>query len=217
MRKALNWTLQHVTQNLGFLLALFILFASRSSLADWYLVPTGSMQPTIVEGDRIIVNKMAYHLELPFTDISLIDMDSPQRGDIVVFNSKAADNRLVKRVIGLPGDEVALLNNQLFINGEAIELETDATNGAITEHLGDKSHRLQFIAVRQAMDNFAPVTVPAKHYLVMGDNRNNSADSRVIGFVPEDEIQGKAIKVLLSLDPENYYLPRFARSFSPLI
>jgi len=217
MQTTFNWFLKHLKQNVGFLLALLILFASRSSLADWYLVPTGSMQPTIVEGDRILVNKMAYNLEIPFTDIKLMELATPQRGDIVVFNSKAADNRLVKRVIGVPGDRVALLNNQLFINDEAIELETDATTGAMTEHLGHKSHKLQFIAVSQAMDNFAPVTVPAKHYLVMGDNRNNSADSRVIGFVPEEEIQGKAIKVLVSLDPEQYYLPRFARSFSPLI
>lgn len=202
-------------QNWGFILFVFLMFASRSSLADWYLVPTGSMQPTIVEGDRILVNKMAYRLEVPFTNISLMETGSPQRGDIVVFNSVAADNRLVKRLIGLPGDQIAMQNNRLIINGQAIDY--DDYEGKIIEQLDDVDHFVQFIKVAQATDNFAPVTVPENHFLVLGDNRNNSADSRFIGFVPAAELQGKALKVLISLDPENYYLPRTERSFVPLI
>jgi signal peptidase I len=202
-------------ENKGFILFVFLMFASRSSLADWYLVPTGSMQPTIVEGDRILVNKMAYRLELPFSNISLMETGSPERGDIVVFNSAAADNRLVKRLIGLPGDQISMRNNRLTINGS--ELDYDNHDGKITEKLADEAHLVQFIKIAQATDNFSPVIVPENHYLVLGDNRNNSADSRVIGFVPASELQGKALKVLLSLNPDNYYLPRTERSFTPLI
>ena len=208
---------QQLKDNLIFLLAILVLFASRSTFADWYLVPSGSMQPTIVEGDRILVNKMAYRIEIPFTDIGLMDIATPQRGDIVVFNSKVADTRLVKRVIGLPGDSVAMVNNQLVINGQVINYERSDGQTSVSEQLVEKPHAVQFIERNHAMDNFKSVTVPAEHYLVLGDNRNNSSDSRVIGFVPFSEIQGKALRVLLSLNPENYYLPRPERTLSPLI
>lgn len=217
MHKMNTWLLQQLKENLVFFLAIFILFASRSTLADWYLVPTGSMQPTIVEGDRILVNKMAYRLELPFTDIGVMDIATPQRGDIVVFNSKAAETRLVKRVIGLPGDSIAMVNNQLVINGQVIKYVSDDDTHLSSEQLAEKSHAVQFIPRAQIMDNFETVTVPAGHYLVLGDNRNNSSDSRVIGFVPFSEIQGKALRVLISLDPENYYVPRPERTLNPLI
>tara|TARA_R110000868_G_scaffold53698_17_gene168366 strand:+ start:410 stop:1063 length:654 start_codon:yes stop_codon:yes gene_type:complete len=217
MHKMNTWILQQLKENLIFLLAIFILFASRSTLADWYLVPTGSMQPTIVEGDRILVNKMAYRIELPFTDIGVMDIATPQRGDIVVFNSKAADTRLVKRVIGLPGDSIAMVNNQLVINGQVINYQSDDDDTSVIELLFDKPHAVQFIAKSNVMDNFKSVLVPTDHYLVLGDNRNNSSDSRFIGFVPFAEIQGKALRVLVSLDPQNYYVPRPARTLSPLI
>jgi signal peptidase I len=206
---------QLIRENRGFMLFVFLMFATRSTFADWYVVPTGSMQPTIVEGDRILVNKMAYRLELPFTDIALVETGSPERGDIVVFNSLAADNRLVKRLIGLPGDEVAMRNNRLFINGKALSYET--LDGRVGEQLDKVMHQLQFTKAERPVDSFAPVVVPEEQYLVLGDNRNHSADSRFIGFVPAAELQGKAIKVLVSLDPENYYLPRTERSFTPLI
>ena len=160
---------------------------------------------------------MAYRIELPFTDIGLMDIATPQRGDIVVFNSKAADTRLVKRVIGLPGDNIAMVNNQLVINGQVINYQTNHDKNSVSEQLTEQPHAVQFIPRAQVMDNFKSVTVPAEHYLVLGDNRNNSSDSRVIGFVPFSEIQGKALRVVVSLDPENYYIPRPARTLSPLI
>lgn len=206
-----------IKNNFSFMLVVFVLFASRSSLADWYLVPTGSMQPTIVEGDRILVNKMAYRLELPFTDIALLNLASPQRGDIVTMSSSAADTRLVKRVIGLPGDTVELRNNHLIINGQPVHYLTSASVDIVTEQLPEKPHAVQFLQVTRTMDNFAAVKVPEGAYLMMGDNRNNSADSRVYGFFPAVEIQGKAIRVLASLDPENNYLPRTERFLKPLI
>lgn len=208
---------QLIKENGAFLLLVLVLFASRSSFADWYVVPTGSMLPTIVEGDRIFVDKMAYRLEVPFTDIEIMQTGQPKRGDIVVFNSEKAGNRLVKRLIGEPGDKVAMFNNKLIINGESISYQDNDNPLQKTEYLDNVAHIVQFIPVAQARDNFAEVTVPAGHYLVLGDNRNNSADSRYYGFVPAIEIQGKAKKVLVSLDPENYYLPRNERFNKPLI
>ena len=208
---------QLVKENWAFLVFALVLFASRSSFADWYLVPTGSMLPTIVEGDRIFVNKMAYRLEVPFTDIEIMQTGEPKRGDIVVFNSEKADNRLVKRLIGIPGDRIAMSDNKLIINGDQILYEHSENERHKTEYLGNVAHFVQLMPVAEARDNFAEVTVPEGHYLVLGDNRNNSADSRYYGFVPAIEIQGKANKVLISLDPENYYLPRKERFNEPLI
>lgn len=205
-------------ENWGFALFLLIMFASRSSFADWYVVPTGSMQPSIVEGDRIFVDKMAYRLEFPFTDVVIAQTGTPERGDIVVFNSQKADNRLVKRLIGLPGDRVAMRNNQLYINGKKLAYtEVDGQQYLAKEHLNNGTHKVQFSPVSQARDSFNEVTVPDNHYLVLGDNRNNSMDSRYYGFVPAMEIQGKAKNVIVSLDAENFYLPRKERNLIPLI
>ena len=204
-------------ENWGFLLFILLMAASRSSVADWYVVPTGSMQPTIVEGDRIFVDKMAYRLDIPFTDIALMETGSPQRGDIVVFVSEKADNRLVKRVIGLPGDKVAMRGNRVFLNGKVLEYKVSPDSFQATENLDSLVHKVQFLPGLGTADNFAPVVVPEGHYLVLGDNRNNSVDSRYYGFVPEAELQGKATKVLVSLDPEDYYLPRTERTWIPLI
>ena len=106
----------------GFALFVVLMIIFRSALADWNTVPTGSMKPTILEGDRIFVNKLAYDLRIPLTHISIHKFGDPGRGDIVVFDSKAAETRLVKRVIGLPGDVVEMRNNHLAINGVPINL-----------------------------------------------------------------------------------------------
>lgn len=204
-------------ENWGIVLFALVLFASRSSFADWYVVPTGSMLPTIVEGDRIFVDKMAYRLEVPFTDIEIMQTGEPKRGDIVVFNSEKAGNRLVKRLIGEPGDRIAMYQNKLVINGVEIAYTDNESELTKTEHLDNVAHIVQFLPVAEARDNFAEVVVPEGHYLVLGDNRNNSADSRFYGFVPAIEIQGKAKKVLVSLNPENYYIPRTERFNIPLI
>lgn len=201
-------------ENKQLLLFIVLMFTFRSSFADWYDVPTGSMKPTIVEGDRILVNKMAYRLELPFTDISVMETGSPQRGDIVVFNSKAADNRLVKRVIGIPGDVVTLVDNRLIINGHKLDYEQ--TQDLITETIDGQSHVMQLTPSTTDRHSFGPVTVPKEHLLVLGDNRNHSADSRYYGFIPQAELLGKATRVLFSLDPEDYYLPRADRVFTAM-
>ena len=204
-------------------LLIFILLMSvfRSAVADWYSVPTGSMQPTIKEGDRIVVNKMAYDLRLPFTDVTLISLDTPKRGEIIVFESKAADLRLIKRVIGLPGDVITMNNEVIKINGQAL-LYSAASNGNQQDNINKITTKVETLGAIQhkinidnrasdRLSSFNPVTVPMGHYLVLGDNRRHSADSRVYGFVPHQELRGKATTIAFSVDYENYYLPRSER------
>src|SRR5579862_7614245 len=105
------------------LIMVLVLFAFRSAIADWNDVPTGSMKPTIMEGDRVFVNKLAYDLKVPFTTWHIAEWDNPKRGDVVVFFSPADEVRLVKRVVGLPGDRIELRDNQLFVNDEAVQYE----------------------------------------------------------------------------------------------
>lgn len=206
-----------IKNNMGFICFILLLFASRSSIADWYHVPSGSMQPTIEIGDRIFVNKMAYRLELPFTDISLLELNQPERGDIVVFESDAANNRLIKRIIAVPGDRVSMHNNRLVVNGVEASYQFEADSEQGIEKLEHYSHALKITAENSKASSFNTVTVPAGHFLVLGDNRNNSADSRFYGFVPAHELLGKALNVVASFDPDNYYQPRPERFFSPLI
>jgi len=204
----------------GFALFVILMIIFRSALADWNTVPTGSMKPTIVEGDRIFVNKLAYDLRVPLTHISIYKFGDPKRGDIVVFDSNAADTRLVKRVIGLPGDVVEMRNNRLTINGiEAQYSNVEYTAYAIfaIESYGGMTHRIELApAGASRFSSFGPVEVPQGHYLVLGDNRDNSADSRVHGFVPRGEIVGDAKTVVLSIDYDHYYLPRTDRLFRDL-
>ena len=204
----------------GFALFVFLMIVFRSAMADWNVVPSGSMKPTILEGDRILVNKLAYDLKIPLTHIAVYKFADPKRGDIVVFDSSAADTRLVKRVIGLPGDTVSMRDNRLTINGiEArysnIERRSDAV--LVTESYPGLSERIELVpAGVSRLSSFGPVKVPKDHYLVLGDNRDNSADSRVYGFVPRDEIVGNARTVVLSLDYDRHYLPRLDRFLHPL-
>ncbi|NTS76844.1 signal peptidase I, partial [Catenovulum sp. SM1970] len=176
-----------IKQNLSFIVLITSMLIFRSAIADWSDVPTGSMQPTIKEGDRIWVNKMAYDLRVPFTHISLIQTGQPKRGDIVIFDSKVSDKRLVKRVVGLPGDRVAMKQHQLFINDQAIalsEMQMADDHLVVKEKMAGHQYNIRLEQANTLSASFAEVEVPANHYLVLGDNRDNSADSRMIGFVP---------------------------------
>lgn len=199
----------------SFLVFLVLMFMFRSAIADWNTVPSASMKPTLLEGDRIGLNKMAYDLRIPFSHISLYKVADPARGEIAVFDSKAADNRLVKRVIGVPGDKVAMRNNQLFINGEAINYKLQENEDWI-ESLPNKNHMVRLNPNAQAYANFTEATVPENHYLMLGDNRDNSADSRVIGFVPRNEFVGRTTMVVMSFNYDNFYIPRSDRFFHNL-
>lgn len=220
-----NKLISFLQSNKQFLIFILLMSVFRSAVADWYTVPTGSMQPTIQEGDRIVVNKMAYDLRLPFTDVTLFSLDTPQRGEIVVFESKAADLRLIKRVVGLPGDVVSMTDEVLEINGQQlsylplskITLQQGSSVVTSTEMLGAIQHQVNIDNnASNRLSSFSTITVPAGHYLVLGDNRRHSADSRVYGFVPHNELRGKATAIAFSVDYDNYYLPRSDRFFKDI-
>jgi signal peptidase I len=202
-----------------FVLTLLVLGSFRSSVADWNVVPSGSMNPTIVEGDRIFVNKLAYGLRVPFTSWYVAHWSDPKRGDVITFASPADGVRLVKRVIGLPGETVELVDDHLFINGQPATYTPSrpASGGQVfaTEVTSAGAHPIVVTPARPALRNFGPVTVPAGHYFVMGDNRDNSADSRYFGFVPRDSITGRSSSVVLSFDPATH-LPRGDRTLQTL-
>jgi signal peptidase I len=208
------------------LAALLVAGSFKSAIADWNVVPSGSMNPTILEGDRIFVNKLAYDLKVPFTTRHLAQWSDPRRGDIVVFFSPQDGKRLVKRVVGLPGDAIALENNHLQINGEAVAYERvdqsksgmpiDADQFCVLEDLTDRKHPVLITPRQPAPRTFGPVTVPEGHYLMMGDNRDNSADSRYFGFVARDRIVGRATAVVISLNIQDRYQPRWERFLTEL-
>ncbi|WP_286235251.1 signal peptidase I [Thalassotalea sediminis] len=208
-------------ENKKFALFLLLMLVFRSAVADWNDVPTGSMKPTIIEGDRIFINKLAYDVNLPFFQFSLIKLADPDVNDIIIFESNAAGKRLVKRVIGVPGDVVEMVDNKLIINHQAVRYRRiNQSNkqemNMYTENIIGHTHHIQTTEEHNNYGNFSPVVVPTDHYLVLGDNRNNSADSRVIGFVPRREIIGKSTHVVFSLDYEHYYLPRIDRFFASI-
>ena len=204
-----------------FLVMLLIVSSLRSALADWNDVPTGSMKPTIQEGDRVVVNKLAYDLKVPFTTIEIAKWGDPKRGDIVVLFSPVDGTRLVKRVVGIPGDRIYMNDNQLFVNRQAavvkpIGMAIDREQGStllLEENLAGRTHEVMFTPQIPAMRSFGPVIVPQGYYFVMGDNRDNSNDSRFIGLIARKRIVGKAMAVAFSLDRSRYFAPRFDRFF----
>src|SRR5437899_3469151 len=211
------------------LIIALIVFSIRSSLADWNDVPTGSMKPTILEGDRVFVNKLAYDLKLPFTTWHIAEWSNPRRGDIVVFYSPHDGQRLIKRVVGLPGDTIELRNNSLILNGEAVEygplaeellrdlaLAERASHLFAAEQLPGQSHAIAAYPGVRAMRDFGPFHVPQGRYFMMGDNRDDSFDSRYYGTVERKQIVGRATAVVLSFDRKNYWLPRWHRCFTSL-
>ncbi len=207
----------------------FVVVPVKSSLADWNWVPTGSMNPTILEGDLIYVDKIAYDLRFPLTLHRLAKWSDPQRGDIVVCFSPEDETRLVKRIIGRPGDTIELRDNTLFLNGEPAGYTK--IDSKYTEHLSGKLKEKCILAMEDldglphavmstpsiaAVRNFGPITVPQDSYFVMGDNRDNSRDSRYFGFVERKSIVGKAKGVISSFDITDKYQPRFKRFFASL-
>lgn len=202
-------------ENRGFVLFLLLMFAFRSAVADWNHVPSGSMQPTIEIGDRIFVNKLAYDVRIPFTDVSLHRLADPLRGDIVIFDSAVSKKRLVKRVVGVPGDVIEMRDNRLRINGQALSY-TKTKNGDLSEDLLGIDHIVRTKPFGSRLSNFAAVRIPQGQYLMLGDNRDVSVDSRVIGLVPRAEIKGRAGHVVVSFNYDNYYLPRGDRYLQAL-
>jgi len=211
------------------LIVVVVLTAFRSSVADWNDVPTGSMKPTILEGDRIFVNKLAYDLKLPFTTWHLLEWDHPERGDVVVCYSPDNGMRLVKRVIGLGGDKIEIRNNRLIINGQRVSynsLDSRIVNqipaGQQSRHIfaaektGKRTHPIMITPGSYAPRHFGPITVPQGQYLMLGDNRDQSRDSRSFGCVGRNQIVGRAVGVAMSFDPQKWHAPRWERFFKGL-
>jgi signal peptidase I len=201
-----------------------IVFPLKSAVADWNWVPSGSMKPTILEGDLVFVNKLAYDLKVPFTLKRLTEWDNPTRGDIVVFFSPHDGTRLVKRVVAVPGDTIELRNNVLLLNGTPMTYAPvngqayaeDARAVLASEQGAGKSHLVMALPSRGAQRTFEAITVPPGKYFMLGDSRDNSFDSRFWGFAERKQIVGKANRVLLSFDKNHHYVPRLGRTFSSL-
>jgi len=208
----------------------FVWVPVRSAVIDYNPVPTGSMNPTILEGDVVWVNKLAYGLRVPLTQVYLTRWAEPGRGDIVVVLSPHDGTRLVKRVIGVPGDTLAMHRNQLWLNGQPVVYRPAGSDYGATiarklrshaffaeEDLAGVVHPVMGLRLAGAgQRDFAALTVPEDGYFLMGDSRDNSGDSREFGFARREAILGRAKGVLASLDLNDSYLPRLERFFTPL-
>ena len=227
LRRFWNWLRRSGTLTLILLVAVSL--SVRSAIADWNDVPSGSMKPTILIGDRIFVNKLAYDLKIPFTRVRVATWDDPQRGDIVICWSPADGTRLVKRVVAIPGDMIAMRDGRLQINGQTLTYtradmepvrevmgEDVAGKQFFTEDLTGVEHVVAFEPGKRAVRDLGPLRVPPGKYFMLGDNRDNSADSRYFGFVDRGAVAGQVTGVAVSLDYENSYKPRWSRFFSGL-
>ncbi|MCK6548135.1 signal peptidase I, partial [Myxococcota bacterium] len=155
------------------------IFSARSSLADHYVVPSGSMRPTVEVGDRIFVDKLAYGVHLPFTRTYLFGRSMPARGDVVVLDSPVEDVTLLKRVVAIPGDRVEVTAGRLFINGREVPVEPSGQG--LVERLGIEPHGVRL--THGGGPALPETTLPEDRYLVLGDNRGESADGRYFGLV----------------------------------
>jgi len=191
---------------------LLVVFVIRSFIVEPFKIPSGSMMPTLISGDFIAVNKFAYGIRLPVWNKTLISLGSPSRGDVFVFHyPKKPSIDYIKRVVGLPGDEIKYIDKGLVVNGKPIKLKFkgkynyETNDGQIMsalefeELLVDPTHSI--LTQDRPSENYQ-FNVPEGHYLAMGDNRDNSSDSRVWGFVPEELLVGKAFIIWLNFsDP----------------
>jgi signal peptidase I len=217
-----NW----VRNNKGFLAFLVLFGVFRTAVADWNPIPSASMHPNLLEGDVVLVNRLAFDLKVPLTDVVLAHLGEPQRGDIVTFRSPRDGTLLIKRVVALPGDVVEMRNERLYINGKGadykvVEQSLDSVGGTATRAFqlaetwdGNRArprHHIQIMPDVMAARTFGPVTVAPGEYLMLGDNRDNSADSRMIGLVPRKLLVGRAERVLVSADYQGNWMPRTER------
>jgi signal peptidase I len=210
------------------LLIALVVVPLRSAVADSNWVPSGSMKPTLLEGDLIYVNKLAYDLRVPLTFKRVVRWDNPQAGDVVVFFSPEDGKRLVKRVIATPGDTIELRNEVLVVNGQPLKYEVadispvrdevyeDTQPILAIEHGPKDPHRVMVLPSRSAMRSFGPTKVPEGKYFMMGDSRDNSYDSRYFGVVDREQIVGRAQRVLVSFDINRHFGPRFGRFFEAI-
>ena len=198
----------------GFFPVLFVVFALRSFFYEPYQIPSESMMPTLEVGDFILVNRWTYGLRTPVTGETFLPINEPERGDVLVFRFPEQTNvAYIKRIIGLPGDVVEVRNKQILVNGEPVPT-TLVTEPGIpvavrqsTEQIG--SHTFPTWRTNNRLGRDGRWEVPEGNYFLMGDNRDNSNDSRFWGFVPDHLIIGKAVSVWMHWD-EFFSLPSFS-------
>ena len=175
---------------IAIILALFI----RTFVVQAFKIPSGSMKPTLQIGDHILVNKFIYGVKIPYIDKMIIPYKNPDHGDIIVFKyPEDPDKDFIKRVVGVPGDMIKIINKKVYVNDVPIahDLGVHSDSRILSDQINQR-------------DNFGPVTVPADSYFVMGDNRDNSYDSRFWGFVGQQAIKGKAFIIYWSWDSDNF-------------
>ena len=210
----------------AFFPVIVVVFLIRSFWVEPFKIPSGSMKPTLLVGDFILVNKYTYGIRLPVLNRKVIEVGPIRRGDVVVFRYPADSSvDYIKRVVGLPGDKIAYRGKRLTINGEAVAVQgagfyTDSELNFLRlptflEKLGEKNHQMMIVPAQPPVDlaqvrQFAHrgnceynddgfgCTVPAGHYFMMGDNRDQSSDSRYWGFVPDDHVKGRAFLVWMN-------------------
>ncbi len=208
---------------LSLVLMLTALMGFRSAVADWHDVPSGSMIPTLLVGDRIVVDKLAYDVKLPFTGVVLATRGQPARGDIITCKSPADGRRLVKRIAGVPGDLISMQANRLTVNGVAVDY-APADEAALRQMVGDEAAGWSFateglpghphivaLSGGGRRPDLRAFRVPEGKYFLLGDNRDQSADSRWFGFVERKAIAGRVVGLAGSLDTQRHFRPRWER------
>ncbi|HWR72827.1 MAG TPA: signal peptidase I [Nitrospirota bacterium] len=202
-----------------FLIAAVIALFIRQFIVEAFKIPSGSMIPTLTIGDHLLVNKFVYGPRIPFTDKRLFSGENPKRGEIIVFKyPENEDKNFIKRVVGVPGDKIQIVKGKLFINDQPVAIVPVDQDHAKTEPgmfydspsvydelLGAVRHRVQYL-MDQSRKNFGPRLVPEDSVFVMGDNRDNSQDSRVWGFVKFEKILGRAFIIYWSWDGEDRWV-----------
>lgn len=190
----------------AFLYAIILALVIRTFVVQAFKIPSGSMIPSLLVGDHILVNKFIYGIKIPFTDIEVFSFEEPQMGDIIVFKYPKDEKRdFIKRVIALPGERVEIRNKRVYIDGKLLKESYAIFNQEDSFLESSISNR----------DNYEPVTVPPGHLFMMGDNRDNSMDSRFWGFLEEKKIKGKAFLIYFSWESERHRV-RWNRLFKVL-
>ncbi len=192
---------------------ILIVLVVRSFVVEPFRIPSGSMMPTLLVGDFILVNKYAYGLRLPVLHTKIIENGTPQRGDVAVFRYPENPKiDFIKRIVGVPGDRVAYRNKILYINGKAVPLQYQDSyvgigSGSVMtgarrlhEEINGKGHDILVMPGRNVFGGDFDYVVPEGHFFAMGDNRDNSRDSRAWGFLPEENLVGKAFMIWMNVD-----------------